>query len=300
MEAETDRLAGFHTGTSPHIDSAYVNNMAVRLHEGIHQNIFSETPDGMLHFLLLQLRRRSEDERSIATLSRATARPLNGSRFAHEAAATFLGVQSLFTEAERSKTVLSFTDEYRNYYAFFDGLISRSFKSTFAKYAIAWAFSRWSFCSTRAERVATVGDLDDDDVWQIPGPTERLLALGSALTRLGAAYFRAHIIAAVQATFRAESLKWFDIDDEAEWALRANSEDGQRADGAFIKACEGFALQHGDLPTTTRFALPVFLDDLSALVDMRWYSPAELLEKDGHEIPGDIARHQARRNYPPL
>ena len=42
-------LAGYYTGEQLVIDDEYMHEDAILLHEQVHRNIFSETPDGILH-----------------------------------------------------------------------------------------------------------------------------------------------------------------------------------------------------------------------------------------------------------
>ena len=218
MEAEIARVAGFHTGVSLHIDSEFLDDEAVKLHERIHELIFAETPDGVFHALLLRLLHKSKDPETIRLLKRVTTQLLEDSRFAHEVAATFLGVQALRGDAERVKT----------YYSFFDGLISNVFASTFPRYAAAWAFSRWAFCSPRAEIIMELSDLRNEHVSRrIPGPNERIRRLRDNLSTVSTDELRVTIVNVARLAFERLGVEWFDIDREELWIERASTSRGQ-------------------------------------------------------------------------
>jgi hypothetical protein len=294
METEIARVAGFHTGVSLHIDSDFIDDEAVKLHERIHELIFAETPDGIFHSLLLRLLQKSEEPQTIQLLERVTTQLLEDSRFAHEVAATFLGTQALRSDAERVDLIATLPHEYKTYYSFFDGLISDLFTCSFARYAVAWAFSRWAFCSPRAEIIMELSDLRNEHVWRrIPGPNERIQRLRENISTFSKDQLRETIVNVARVALERSGVEWFDIEREDLWIESAATSRGQRADSAVIRACEEIAQSIGKLPTIRAFRPAPFFEEASIFPDARWYTHDTFAEGQAPSL--DVIRHIARQ-----
>lgn len=291
LEAQVDRIAGFHTGSTQHIDSNFLNSAAVFQHESVHDEIFSETPDGILHALLLRKQRVTEDADERKALEQATRRLFAETRFAHEVGATYIGLCLLATEAEKADTFSQLNAEYRGYQSLLDDILAPAFTSVLVRCAIAGAINRWAFSSPRIMQLTSVADLCSAKFWDIAGPDQRLNALVAAIRSIGSGGFRARFMHEMALLARSQQPDIREIDDEETWSTKP-LHDQRELDSLSVRVAEKLIPTLCTLPHVLEFPVPEFLSTGGHRVDVRWYQSAAMEQS---QISRDVAYHLARR-----
>lgn len=164
-------IAGWFDGTRINISEKFANSNFVNHHEQIHSNIFLKTPDGSIarylghivkkhsEILLLTsdrsfahhfdhiVKKASKRNKSIQILTDILEGCFKSSRIAHEAAATYLGVQVLASENERIQTIESLPKEYKDYYSIYQNHFDNAVRSSCLRYDLARSFTNFVFSS---------------------------------------------------------------------------------------------------------------------------------------------------------
>ncbi|MGO4761333.1 hypothetical protein AB4120_02230 [Cupriavidus sp. 2KB_3] len=147
FEVELGDTLGWNDGSSLNVVEHATNDGMVFHHERIHGVLINTTIDGNLLRLLRIAGPRLEDPQHAAELARASRYLFEGSRFAHECAATYLGVMYLATEQERAAALLRLPDQYRAYYDFMSAIVDGHCKSSYLRYVIAQSIAHFWFSS---------------------------------------------------------------------------------------------------------------------------------------------------------
>lgn len=147
FEVELDDTLGWSDGSSLNIVEHATNDGMVFHHERIHGSLVNATIDGNLLKLLRIAGPRLADRQHSDELARASQYLLEGSRFAHECAATYLGVMNLTTEQERAAALHRLPDQYRAYYDFMSVIIDGHCQSSFLSYVVAQSIAHFWFSS---------------------------------------------------------------------------------------------------------------------------------------------------------
>jgi hypothetical protein len=95
LEARLAGLAGVHSGAERALFDDQGADAATHMHESIHDRIFYETADGLLHLFAQRLESDAEDPKARAAAERLSRRLFDETRQAHEAAATYIGIEYL-------------------------------------------------------------------------------------------------------------------------------------------------------------------------------------------------------------
>lgn len=241
LEESLARVVGYHTGQHQYVMASEVNRIGVIYHEHIHDRIFNQTGDALLH-RFLAAKGQSDGE-----AARAATFLLEDTRIAHERAATYLGIKQLETPDEREAELRLLPDAYVDYFGFFKQLLEPTLQSTFMQFAAAWAITVWAFQSTRLELLENDAWRDPDALAAIAGPTRRLDKLARVVS--GQAGWIRAAFKGVQKTLRKRDIVWVDIDDEAEWLPDANSVKNQVTDRALTAAMSKWLAKNIQLPT---------------------------------------------------
>jgi hypothetical protein len=163
LKAELQKILGWFDGTSVnYIEQS--NSPMVHFHETTHARIFQETPDGViLRILVLLLNNKCE---SVPDLKELVVHLIENSRFAHEIAATYIGIKYLRTEQERVEELATLPAEYRNYYNYFSKIVDPIAGSTHLQSAIAWSATFLIFSSPLITEIAE-GGLNVGPLWDV-------------------------------------------------------------------------------------------------------------------------------------
>lgn len=147
FEVELGDTLGWNDGSSLNVVEHAANDGMVFHHERIHGALVNTTVDGKVLMLLRIAGPRLADRQHADELARASQYLLEGSRFAHECAATYLGVIHLETEQERAAALSRLPDQYRAYYDFMSSIVDGHCKSSFLRYVIAQSIAHFWFSS---------------------------------------------------------------------------------------------------------------------------------------------------------
>jgi hypothetical protein len=147
FEVELGDTLGWSDGSSLNVVEHAANDGMVFHHERIHGALVNTTIDGNLLRLLRIAGPQLADRQHADELARASQYLLEGSRFAHECAATYLGVVHLETEQDRAAALSRLPDQYRAYYDFMSAIVDGHCKSSFLRYVIAQSIAHFWFSS---------------------------------------------------------------------------------------------------------------------------------------------------------
>ncbi|AOJ25855.1 hypothetical protein WJ12_13900 [Burkholderia seminalis] len=147
FEVELSNTLGWSDGSSLNVVEHATNDGMVFHHERIHGALINATIDGNLLRLLRIAGPRLADSQLADELARASQYLLEGSRFAHECAATYLGVIYLETEQDRAAALSRLPEQYRAYYDFMSAIVDAHCKSSFLRYLIAQSIAHFWFSS---------------------------------------------------------------------------------------------------------------------------------------------------------
>ncbi len=211
-------VAGYHDGLHQRVDYSRRDSHYIEKHEGLHDSIFFRTADGMLHIAALHVSRDlfaplSDEERSrlVALVDSIT----EDTRWAHESAATYLGVKDCGSDHVRDVALAEMNNTYLHYYTVFQQVIDSDVNSLFAQYAVGWALTYFAFSSKRVEVVEDWGRLTWDDLRQVPGPDQRLSA---AINEIGKhPGFFARVLKDVRTILQDNGVTWSSLDDDDVW-----------------------------------------------------------------------------------
>jgi hypothetical protein len=148
LEVEASRAIGWHDGFNMHISASSLTDPLVVFHERVHARIFQETADGFLHGVFLRLSKESTSGRAAKKFRHLSKVMFKRSRFAHEAAATYLGIKSLSTEEQRILAIQALPDEYKQYYRYLADFLDGQAHSTYFQYVLGNAITQAAFSST--------------------------------------------------------------------------------------------------------------------------------------------------------
>ncbi len=93
LEARLARLAGAHSGAERTLFDDQGADAATHMHELIHDRIFYDTADGLLHLFAQRLESDAKDPKARGAAKRLSRRLFEETRQAHEAAATYTGIR---------------------------------------------------------------------------------------------------------------------------------------------------------------------------------------------------------------
>ena len=136
LEAHLARLAGSHSGVERTLFDDQGADAATHMHELIHDRIFYETADGLLHLFAQRLESDAEDPSARGAAKRLSRRLFEETRQAHEAAATYIGIEYLRVDifhargaqsddAPAARAIASLPPEYVTYRELFRRLLDR-------------------------------------------------------------------------------------------------------------------------------------------------------------------------------
>ncbi|WP_192888356.1 hypothetical protein [Paracidovorax avenae] len=147
LEVELGSVLGWNDGTSLNVVEHDKNDGMVFYHERIHGTLIHATIDGAVLKLIQNAGPRLPDAQHSAELARAVTYLFEGSRFAHEAAATYLGIMLLDTEDERRTSRQRLPDQYGEYYDFMSGLVDPHCQSSFLRFLVGQSIAFFWFSS---------------------------------------------------------------------------------------------------------------------------------------------------------
>lgn len=219
FKAEADEVLGTFDGRAITIERGSTASREVAVHEYIHERLFHETLDGVLHRVLI---RRSDQDGDFEADDRSS-RLMTETEFAHEAAATYLGVQALDGIEERADTFSQLPPEYQEHYKVMGDVITPLTSSTFLAFTLGWSLAFWAFHSARIFEIYQEGWNSFDAVLtRVPSPTERLRAGVVHLRTSGSAWLEAGLWAAASAYAEDGELPW-DVHDDERWRAQPQS-----------------------------------------------------------------------------
>ena len=289
FDDEVERIAGFHSGLTGHIRPRSLGDPSIRLHEEIHDQIFVETADGILHLLLLRWAHRLDAASPLARrLGVISRRLLAQSRFAHECAATYVGIQALPQTAEREATQARLTAEYRRYYDAFGQQLDPCFADPGIRYTLAWGFSIWSFGSDRIERLQHLEDMEQGWFLNEPGPDVRLREVLAAFAALGSEGLVDRVRRATIEALAARDAPAFDPTEPAALAHASPV-----AEVAVLEAAMALAAALTGGASVSRFTIPGFLRDAADGLTTRFYGMEAVSGRRPAEVPLEVAMHMA-------
>ena len=148
FQAEIYEITGWHDGSTLNIVEHKSTDLMVYHHERIHGTLITSTIDGGLFQLTNMVARYSTDPQMSENLARLGAHLFEGSRFAHECAATYLGVEALATAADRTNAFRMLPKEYKDYYSFMSGIVDPYCYSSHLRYVVGQAVAFLWFSSS--------------------------------------------------------------------------------------------------------------------------------------------------------
>lgn len=217
FSAESREILGSYDGRAIEIGRGSTKSHEVEVHEFIHERIFHETLDGILHRLLII----EHDSGVVSEAENRSAYLMAETEQAHEAAATYLGVQALDDIDERAETFANLPGDYQRHYQLMGDVITPLTDSTFLAFSLGWSLAFWAFHSDRIYELYRAGWSDFDAVIErIPSPTERMHLGVNVLAKLGTAWLEAGLEAAAKSYSDAGLLPW-DVHDDEQWRAQA-------------------------------------------------------------------------------
>jgi hypothetical protein len=223
FEAEVSRLMGRYTLSRAEISREAADSHDIVVHEGIHERIIHDTMDGTLHAMIHHGGTSLGAERS-RTYS---ARLLTESKFAHEAAATYLGVQSLDVAEERASARRKMPAAYRAYYQALDEPISKLTPSTYLSFMLGWTLGYWAFSSSRLAWIFERGWGDLEDALLLPSPDQRLRGGLELLTPERALAWKSEAVDHALKGLHDLGIDAWDFDEDRAWNERPREQQAQ-------------------------------------------------------------------------
>jgi hypothetical protein len=146
---------------------------------------------------------------------------------AHEAAATYIGVQALDCLDERAKTFADLPPEYQAHYKVIGDAITPLTSSTYLAYSLGWSLAYWAFQSERLFEIFREGWSSFDAIMaRVPSPTDRMLLGAGFLKDSGSVWLATGLEAAAGAYSEAGTLPW-DVHDDEQWRAQPLSAVGR-------------------------------------------------------------------------
>ncbi len=213
FRSEAEDVAGAYDGRAITLDRASTTSREVAVHESIHERLFHETFDGILHRLLI-LRVDLDDDIEASGRSDLL---MEETEFAHEAAATFLGVQSLDDADERAQVFCGFPPAYQIHYQVMAEVINPLTSSTYLAYCLGWSLAFWAFQSGRLVAIFRDGwDAFDEVLAREASPSIRMRA-GVELLRGAGSVWLSTALDRATFTLTAEGVATWDVHDDDQW-----------------------------------------------------------------------------------
>lgn len=220
---EAMEVLGSYDGRKVEIERGSTSSLEVATHESIHERIFHETLDGVLHRLVIARADREKDKNFEARSDFL----MDETKLAHEAAATYLGVQALDSLETRAQTFASLPPEYVGYYKVMADVITPLTSSTYLAFSLGWSLAYWAFQSDRLFTIFDKGwDSFEATIARIASPTERMLSGVRMLQVVGPAWLAAGLEAASRAYHGTATTPW-DVHDDDAWRSQPLTEVGR-------------------------------------------------------------------------
>lgn len=152
---EIAKIAGWYDGRRINVSGEASADDMVRFHESQHASIFLNTLDGQLLQICIKSRDwiSSLDHRICA--DQTISAHIDRAREAHEASATFVGVEMLRSQEERERAYASLPEPYRHHYAQFERVVGLLAQSSFMRCACAQALTHLLFSSRAFDEFVT-------------------------------------------------------------------------------------------------------------------------------------------------
>lgn len=210
---EALEVLGYYDGRGVVIERSSTTSREVAVHEAVHEQIFHKTVDGMLHQLVI----RQLDEGGEVSADARSRFLIEDTLLAHEAAATFLGIQSLDSVDERAEAFASLPADYVGYYKVMGDVIGPLTQGTFLAYTLGWALAYWAFQSERILAVYEQGWPAFETIMEkVQSPTARMLLGVELLRERGREWLEAGLTAAAAAYSEDGTMPW-DVHDDEQW-----------------------------------------------------------------------------------
>lgn len=157
LEVEVEAMLGWNDGVSLNVVEHAGNDGMVFHHERIHGTLIYITVDGTVFRFLQLAAPRLPNPRESAELAHTARYLFDGSRFAHEAAATYLGIMHLETREERDASRQRLPVQYCEYYDFMSAIVDTHCQASFLRVLIGQSIAHFWF-SSRALLVLASND----------------------------------------------------------------------------------------------------------------------------------------------
>jgi hypothetical protein len=195
-----------------------------------------------MHRLLIRRIDRQED---VEAEERADLL-MGETEFAHEAAATFLGIQALDDENERADVFCNMPPAYQVHYQVMAEVITPLTSSTYLAFCLGWSLAFWAFHSERLFEICRDGwDAFYEILARVPSPTDRMRAGVAFLRSSGPAWLAAALGAATSA-LSVEGTSAWDVHDDDQWRMQPKSSVG-RLEAHLSAALWRWLREHGPL-----------------------------------------------------
>jgi hypothetical protein len=212
-------LAGWHDGVRIRVRDD-VESPLVSIHEGIHEKILSETPDGQVHAAFLAALReglvKSEDKTAVETTVKGI---FEHSQFAQEVFANYLAIKQLPADSENRYLSEPHSD-YREYFDVLSEIIDEHIPTSFLQYVVGWALGVVVFSSTLIERVPDLKQGQPLVLSTDEQPSARLKQLIRVLRKHDLAKIRDRIFTVAQEECARRALTPWNFSSEYEWMTR--------------------------------------------------------------------------------
>lgn len=255
FRSEAEDVAGAYDGRAVTLERAATTSREVAVHESIHEKLFHETFDGILHRLLI-LRVDLDGDTEASGRSDML---MGETEFAHEAAATFLGVQSLDDVDERAEVFCDFPPAYQTHYQVMAEVITPLTISTYLAYCLGWSLAFWTFHSGRLFEIFHGGwDAFDEVIAREPSPSERMRQ-GIAFLRGAGPAWLSEALDRATSTLTAEGMLTWDVHDDDQWRGQPKSAVG-RFEAHLTAELWRWLRERGPLPSPGHEELPEGFD----------------------------------------
>lgn len=249
FDNDVERIAGWNDGQKITIPSSSLASPVVQAHEALHGRIFNETADGQLHRLCCKASGTDLDKRFGGIYTNLSKMMFLDGKQAHEAAATYLTIQSLPTRNLRKSEYRDLTKEYRGYYDALAGLIDPISKTTWLRYAFGWSLIHWCFYSLRSTKFFSLSEPSFEPFLD-PSPSRRLEEVSKFL-RNGKRLknWVTDSVNEASSKYSATGRLIWDLEDENEWNKRAKSRDLQFLESLLTSASGSWLLDKSNIET---------------------------------------------------
>lgn len=242
---EAEDAAGAYDGRSVTLQRASTPSREIAVHESIHERLFHETHDGIMHRLLI----RRADLHGDAEAEEGSNLLMGETEFAHEAAASFLGIQALDDDDERAEVFCNMPPVCQTDYQVMAQVITPLTSSTYLAFCLGWSLAFWAFQSERLFETYCAGWESFDEVLaRVPSPTDRMRAGVAFLRSSGPAWLAAALDAATS-TFLEDGASIWDVHDDEQWRQQPKSSVG-RFEAHLSAELWRWLREHGPLPTS--------------------------------------------------